>query len=123
MVKRISREASDFEFWVRFLVGALEKGTGDMLSCRQRGYGSMVEHLVANQMMGVRFSLPAPREADKMGVISRFVTPNEVQVCLHTRTEKADKCDFKTTFAVVQKVVDTGDKGQGTFYQVHEIVR
>ncbi len=24
------------------------------------GYGSMVEHLVANQMMGVRFSLPAP---------------------------------------------------------------
>ena len=23
------------------------------------GYGSMVEHLVANQMMGVRFSLPA----------------------------------------------------------------
>jgi len=24
-----------------------------------------------------------------MGVISRFVTPNEVQVCLHTRTEKS----------------------------------
>ena len=23
------------------------------------GYGSMVEHLVANQMTGVRFSLPA----------------------------------------------------------------
>ena len=65
MVKRISREASDFEFWVRFLVGAqgaLEKETGDMLLSAERGYGSMVEHLVANQMMGVRFSLPAPKE-------------------------------------------------------------
>ena len=32
------------------------------------GYGSMVEHLVANQMMGVRFSLPAHRfDAVKYG--------------------------------------------------------
>ncbi len=27
----------------------------------------MVEHLVANQMMGVRFSLPAPREQGERG--------------------------------------------------------
>ncbi len=46
-----------------------------------RGYGSMVEHLVANQMMGVRFSLPAPKEAERKpsNLVFSF-TPSEVWV-------------------------------------------
>ena len=52
----------------------------------------MVEHLVANQMMGVRFSLPA----------------------LHS--------PLTDSYIAVYKLGDTGDKGQKTFIKVHEIV-
>jgi hypothetical protein len=44
-----------------------------MVGYRQRGYGSMVEHLVANQMMGVRFSLPAQNEEGPEGGLFHFV--------------------------------------------------
>ena len=61
VVKWISRLTSDQLFRVRILAEALETKWGVVVSCRAGGYGSMVEHLVANQMMGVRFSLPAPK--------------------------------------------------------------
>lgn len=32
-----------------------------MQRCNSRGYGSVAEQLVANQLTGVRFPLPAPR--------------------------------------------------------------
>ena len=59
------------------------------------GYGSMVEHLVANQMMGVRFSLPAPNMVfnAKMTKFGHF-------------------CVKKLLWQSVDKPVHTVDKGQ-----------
>ena len=55
MVKRISRDASDVEFWVRFLVEAQV----DVLGYRGSGYGLVVERVLAKDETGVRFSLSA----------------------------------------------------------------
>lgn len=52
----------------------------------------MVEQLVANQLVGVRFSIPAQNG------------------------------DSKTAFKVGENIVDTVDKGQRTFRTVHEIM-
>ena len=49
------------------------------------GYGSMVEHLVANQKMGVRFPLPAPKR------------------------------DFETTLQVCTNLCTLGIKDRGLF--------
>src|SRR3989338_1876629 len=59
VVKWISRLTSDQLFRVRILAEALETRESGMVSCRAGGYSLMVEHLVANQIVGVRFSIPA----------------------------------------------------------------
>ena len=61
MVKRISRDASDVEFWVRFLVGALER-VGEHGTMAPRGYGLVVERVLAKDETGVRFSLSAQKD-------------------------------------------------------------
>ena len=68
----------------------------------------MVEHLVANQMMGVRFSLPAPREVRRKD--------------RNSTTKLACFCMSFGSVLEVDKPVSTGDKGQGTFQAVREIV-
>ena len=58
----------------------------------------MVEHLVANQMMGVRFSLPALLRSPV----------GELRSARHRES--------------VHNIGDTGDKGQETFTGVREIM-
>ena len=113
MVKRISRDASDVEFWVRFLVGAHEQSEDTGNEKRRHGimspvsgYGSMVEHLVANQMMGVRFSLPAPKEANKTQMILHFIAPSEVRVWAFPYSHKNKP--FKPFLRVFSFCVESG---------------
>ncbi len=59
MVKWISQLTSDQLFWVRILVGALERSERGMLLYRKGGHGLVVERVLAKDETGVRFSLPA----------------------------------------------------------------
>ena len=93
MVKWISQLTSDQLFWVRILVGALEKRISGVVSCR----------------------------AERVWFSGRTTGCQSVDASsiLATRTKR----DYKTTFEGVQKSVDSGDKGHATFVGVREIVR
>ncbi len=62
---------------------------------RERGYGSMVEHLVANQMMGVRFSLPAQQSA------AYFQTASPQFQSVTARVVRTQKRDIRRAFVLV----------------------
>ena len=61
MVKWISQLTSDQLFWVRILVGALEREVCDVLPYALSGYGLVVERVLAKDEIGVRFPVSAPK--------------------------------------------------------------
>ena len=108
MVKRISRDASDVEFWVRFLVGALAEKMNDVVSCRAErvwfsGRTTGCQSVDASSILATRTASLKLRSAQHNG-------------------KKLTKSRLKSYFVVVYKHVHTGDKGHGTFSEVHEIV-
>ena len=71
VVKRISRDASDVVLRVRVLPGAPYRKIKGFLvlfniNC---GYGLVVEHVLAKDETGVRFSLPAPKDTIKDKIV------------------------------------------------------
>ncbi len=81
-------------FGRRILGSTPGRGTRNLDKChaimlRRRGYGSMVEHLVANQMMGVRFSLPAQQSARGFQTVRHQFQSATARV-IHT--QKRDEC-------------------------------
>lgn len=99
MVKRISRDASDVEFWVRLLVGALERN-GEHGTMTPRGYGLVVERVLAKDETGVRFSLSAQNKASRGYFWCRYPLSRHA-IC--TQVQFVSKGDNR---------VDYVDKGQ-----------
>lgn len=124
MVKRISRDASDVEFWVRFLVGALEMEMSDMLSCRAErvwfnGRTSGCQSDDGSSILPTRTE--RGQKKNTSGLVFFFCAERGAGMYSYAHVEL--KWGLKFYFVVVQNSGDTGDKGQGTFMRVHEIVR
>ena len=87
-------------FGRRILGSTPGRGTRNLDKChaimlRRRGYGSMVEHLVANQMMGVRFSLPAQQSA------AYFQTARSLFQFATARVTCTQKRDIRRAFVLI----------------------
>ncbi len=64
MVKWISQQSSELSLGVRVPLGTHFIYYDNIV---ERGYGLVVEHVLAKDETGVRFSLPAPSFGDKSG--------------------------------------------------------
>ena len=97
MVKRISRDASDVEFWVRFLVGALEMETGGMvvLSLARVWFSGRTPPCQGGDRVSITLTRTAKKSSGLDGVFA----------CLLVVWSKVDK------------VVNSVDKGQVVFME------